>query len=117
MALECYGTAVDQHVRIAFDDHATVMSRSWARAFVSDAGDSTPHDGGLFSPALYLAAVARRIANSNYAVHQGFNPNGLTPLRFWSQAAFTDASGGLTMTMLAVPLGRRFTVALAPPSL
>ncbi|SMF54905.1 hypothetical protein SAMN06295900_1104 [Trinickia caryophylli] len=115
MAVECHGAAVDQHVGVAFRDHATIMSRSRACAFVSHARPSTPHDSGLLAAGLHLAAVARGVADSDYAAHQGFNSNG-SALRGPSHALLIDASGGLTMTMLAMPFGRRFTVALAPPS-
>lgn len=69
MAVEGNGASVNQHVFIAFDDHAVIVAGHRARAFVTNASDCLAQYRRLLSARLYGAAVRCRIADPNYSAH------------------------------------------------
>lgn len=106
--------------RIAFDDDAFGAVFLRAQAAVADTCNAFAREAGCFACRDDLTTSIGAVSQTNDASHRfssHLREKGLAPFFLCDHAALIDGSGGLTMTMLAIPLGRRLTVALAPPSL
>lgn len=133
MPVERNSAAIDFDALVAFDDLTHAQS-STARTTVPNTRDGTSVNIGVLCTRLDPTTMIRYITHQNYATHflphlirravntpstPAFQPgdryfNGSGP-RCFRLDVLLASSGGLTITILAVPLSIRLTVALAPP--